>query len=468
MQKNIIKKEVPEKIDRAEVYRLIKDTEVICVDNMKLRIQDEDGTWPVVSNSTAGIYIRNLFVDKEWQPYLNASVMNGFIQTLKTDPDLQKDEKDFRHSGYLMTDAGIWNVEQGGIDDEHVSREMLFARKIPVKPSRRTPPESPAFQKFCEKVFGKDNLLQKRAALYEIIGYCISDITGVKKAIFLLGPANCGKSVILRFIQRLVGEGEVSNVSLANFAQKFSPVEMYGKTLNISGEVPSSALPGRALDVFKCVTGGDRIDLERKGSQPFCGIITTKLLFAGNTLPTFVKVDGSDALTERMHILRFEYGVVEEERDNGLEDRLWEERDIIVQHALQALAHFVRRNKTFIPLQDEQELLVTLKQVSNPIDYFMESCLEFDTEYMVHISDVYGAYQKFAVEQALPDIDRTTFRTLLTASQRGIRIGTTKRRLGKKSPKVCFEGVRLKEDNEKMYDKRQDTVLSDGKSGEER
>ena len=48
MQKNIIKKEVPEKIDRAEVYRLIKDTEVICVDNMKLRIQDEDGTWPVV------------------------------------------------------------------------------------------------------------------------------------------------------------------------------------------------------------------------------------------------------------------------------------------------------------------------------------------------------------------------------------------------------------------------------------
>ncbi len=33
----------------------------------------------------------------------------------------------------------------------------------------------------------------------------------------------------------------------------------------------------------------------------------------------------------------------------------------------------------------------------------MESCLEFDIEYMVHISDVYGAYQKVAVEQALPD-----------------------------------------------------------------
>lgn len=105
----------------------------------------------MVSNSTAGIYIRNLFADKEWQPYLNASVMNGFIQTLKTDPDLQKDEKDFRHPGYLMTDAGIWNVVQGGIDDEHISREMLFARKIPVKPSRRTSPESPAFQKFCRE-----------------------------------------------------------------------------------------------------------------------------------------------------------------------------------------------------------------------------------------------------------------------------------------------------------------------------
>ena len=158
--------------------------------------------------------------------------------------------------------------------------------------------------------------------------------------------------------------------------------------MNISEEVPSSALPGRALDVFKCVTGRDRIDLERKGSQPFCGIITTKLLFAGNTLPTFVKVDGSDALTERMHILRFEYGVVEEECDNGLEDRVWEERDSIVQYALQALAQFVRRNMTFrrkisgrvknrkyfrifqkwkIMTQKRKEMLETLEQMEHQI-----------------------------------------------------------------------------------------------------
>lgn len=467
MQKNIIKKTVPEKIDRAEVYQLLKETGIIRAENMKLRIQDEDQTWPVASNSTAGLYIRNLFADKGWQPYLTASVVNGLIQTLKTDPDLQKEEADFRHPRYLKTDTHIWSVGNGRICDEY-DRKMLFARKIPVELTRKIPPESPAFRKLCEKAFDKDTLQQKKNALYEIIGYCISDITGVKKAVFLLGPANCGKSVILRFIQRLIGEGEVSNVSLGNFAQKFSPVEMYGKTLNISGEVPSTALPGRALDVFKCITGGDRIDLERKGSQPFCGVITTKLLFAGNTLPTFAKVDGSDALTERMHILRFEHGVAEKDRDNNLEEQLWKERDSIVQYALQALAQFVNRNMTFISLQDEQELLTMLKQVSNPIDYFIESCLEFGKDYMVHISDVYGAYQKFAVEQALPDMDRTTFRTLLTASQRGIRIGTTKRRLGRKSPKVCFEGIRLKEDNEKMYDKGQDTDLSVRKSMEER
>lgn len=65
-------------------------------------------------------------------------------------------------------------------------------------------------------------------------------------------------------------------------------------------------LPGKALDTFKSITGGDRIELESKGNQPFAGTVNTKLLFAGNTLPVFGKTDGTDALLERLHILIFD------------------------------------------------------------------------------------------------------------------------------------------------------------------
>ena len=107
--------------------------------------------------------------------------------------------------------------------------------------------------------------------------------------------------MILRFIQRLVGNEYVSNVSLANFSHRFSVIEMYGKTLNISGEVPSGVLSASAFDAFKAITGGDRVNLERKGQQPFYGVVNAKLLFAGNMLPTFVKVDGTDSYVERLN-----------------------------------------------------------------------------------------------------------------------------------------------------------------------
>ena len=309
--------------------------------------------------------------------------------------------------------------------------------------SKELPPEPPAFHDFCKRVFSPDKLEEKKRVLYQIIGFCISDIENIKKAIFLIGPANCGKSVILRFIQRLVGNEYVSNVSLANFSHRFSVIEMYGKTLNISGEVPSGVLSASAFDAFKAITGGDRVNLERKGQQPFYGVVNAKLLFAGNMLPTFAKVDGTDSLVERLHILIFDKSVTADEMDKGIEEKLWQERDAIVRYALEQLKYFVITGKTFTVFNDEKVMLDEATKMANPIHDFLESCVEYGDEYAVHISDVFDAYKDFAANEGLPDIDRTTFRKLMS-NQSNIKVGQTKRRLGKASPRVCFEGIRLK------------------------
>ena len=84
------------------------------------------------------------------------------------------------------------------------------------------------------------------------------------------------------------------------------------------------------MDIFKNITGGDRITLETKGVQPFSATVDTKLLFAGNVLPTFHKIDGTDAIIERLHILLFDNSVEENERDTQLEDKLWHDRNKII------------------------------------------------------------------------------------------------------------------------------------------
>ena len=149
----------------------------------------------------------------------------------------------------------------------------------------------------------------------EIIGYSISNTPPVKPANVMIGPANCGKSVILKFIQKLIGEKYVCNIPLSSFGKDFNVSEMTEKVINISGEVPSGPIPGRALDIFKGITGGDRMQFNEKYGKPASSTPEIKLLIAGNTLPIFSKVDGTDSVVERLHILVFDNVVKEEDRD---------------------------------------------------------------------------------------------------------------------------------------------------------
>lgn len=470
MLRNIVKKPCPEKVNGSYVYELVKETKSVCVENMKLHIKDENECWPIVSDSEAKLRIRSFFGNDEWQSYLSDCLIGSIIKSLKTDPDLQRRENDFLHPYHIKVINGVWDIIQGRMTDK--TSEKKFQRMIQVSVHERgETEESIEFVNFCRRVFNQDYFEVKKQALYEIIGYGISDAMNVKKAIFLIGPSNCGKSVILRFIQRLVGEENVSNVPLSSFSHQFSPVQMYGKAINISGEVPSGTLPGKALDTFKSITGGDRIELESKGNQPFAGTVNTKLLFAGNTLPVFGKTDGTDALLERLHVLIFDKTVEDKERDKNVEDKLWEEREQIVTFALQELKKFYNREMEFITLPDEEHLLQSLSNMVNPITYFIDTCMEYgETEqYAVHISDAYEAYQKLAAAEALPDLKRTEFRKLMM-TQPGIRISKTKKRLNKRSPMVCFEGIRLKEPDIRMSDKKQDTEMKykEGGDGEKR
>ena len=441
MPKKQITQPAPDKISDQDLYSIVKGAKVIFTVEEKIHFLTDEGIWPVVSERSAILLIRSMFTDPAWQPLLTSDKVRRLVNSLKTDPGLQKTEDQFIHSDLLRMSRGVWSISRGKYIPSE--KDLLFSRMIKADVSKELPPEPPTFHDFCKRVFSPDKLEEKKRVLYQIIGFCISDIENIKKAIFLIGPANCGKSVILRFIQRLVGNEYVSNVSLANFSHRFSVIEMYGKTLNISGEVPSGVLSASAFDVFKAITGGDRVNLERKGQQPFYGVVNAKLLFAGNMLPTFAKVDGTDSLVERLHILIFDKSVTADEMDKGIEEKLWQERDAIVRYALEQLKYFVITGKTFTVFDDEKVMLDEVTKMANPIHDFLESCVEYGDEYAVHISDVFDAYKDFAANEGLPDIDRTTFRKLMS-NQSNIKVGQTKRRLGKASPRVCFEGIKLK------------------------
>ena len=286
-----------------------------------------------LSDNEAAILIRAAFADPAWQSYLTGGVKR-IINGLKCDPDLQMDMEQLIHPDYIRFTNVVWNIRLGRPVEKEEAEGMLFKRYVDAHlPFADDNVASPIFDGLCRSAFFEQYYEEKRTALLEVIGFLISDIQNVKKAIFFIGEPNSGKSVLLRLITRLVGEENVSNVSLNGLGQRFSLYGLHNKALNASGEIPVNTLNGRALDVFKGITGGDVMELEAKGKQPFNGKINAKLLYAGNTLPAFDKTDGTAAVAERMHFIKFDRSVSCADRDNEFEEKLWSERGAIVRQA---------------------------------------------------------------------------------------------------------------------------------------
>ena len=398
----------------------------------------------MLKDREAAVVIRAAFADPSWDNYLMGGV-KGIVDGLQSDPSLQVAMDQLIHPEYIRFVNMVWDVRNSCPADAEVIDKLKFKRFVDASPTDET--ETPVFDMLCRRAFSEQYYEEKRAALLEAIGFLISDIPNVKKAILLIGAPNSGKSLLLRIITRLVGESNVSNVGLDGLGKRFSVVGMFGKQLNICGEIPVGTVQGHSLDVFKSITGGDRLELESKGKQAFSGVITAKLLYAGNVLPTFDKPDGTMSAVERMHIIVFENSVDPSKRDQHLEEKLWNERNAIVRQALKALHSFVLHDYSFTQTPDEKQLIESLMCLTNPLDSFIESRLEFGDGYMVHISDVFDAYNKFAEDNLLPKYTKIEFRKTMS-SKPGIRIGKGKKRLGSGSPKTYFDGLRIKIEEE--------------------
>ena len=141
----------------------------------------------------------------------------------------------------------------------------------------------------------------------------------LKRATLLIGIPNTGKSKIIHFIRSTMGEQYISSVSLQALAgNRFCTGNLEEATINIKDELSNDGLT--SVDKFKDVTGGIYNDIERKGKQPYAGIITCGWMFACNFAPTIMeKIKRDAAFWKRWNIIVL-HNVFPETTVEGKED----------------------------------------------------------------------------------------------------------------------------------------------------
>lgn len=255
--------------------------------------------------------------------------------------------------------------------------------------------DSEAYNELTDKTLNKLACGDKeiRALLEEMIGYCFFRRNELRKAFVLIGGTQNGKSTFLDLIAYILGDSNISSLDLKELGQRFKTAELFGKLANIGDDIGDSYIPDTAI--FKKLVSGDRLNVERKGQDPFDFNNYSKLIFSANNIPRIGSGQDSSAIMNRLIIIPFNarFSKSDSDFDPFIKYKLRKESSIeyLIKLGLEGLKRVLTNGFT-ISEKVEKELR-DYELTNNPIIGFIEESNPENKS----TKDVYRAYKEFCL-----------------------------------------------------------------------
>lgn len=340
-----------------------------------------------------------------------------------------------RHRYKIPFLNGVYDVETG--DFLPPSKEFYFTYCLPVEFDPDA--DCPSIKKFLKDILAEEDI----PVLLEFIGYCLLPIQCFHKALFLVGDGANGKSTLINLIKRFLGSGNTTSVSLQSLLEnRFAAASLYGKLANLYADLPQETL--RRTGIFKIITGGDPMTVEKKFKNPFEFQPTCKLIFSANMIPR--TLDDTSAFFRRWIILNFPNRFEGDKRDPYILDKITthEELSGFFNLVLKHLRLLLKRGE-FSTGKSSEEIREDYIRKSDPVlayimDYKEKGFLVEDSEAYVSKDDFYEEFVKYCNKNKLPAVDKSVFGRLIKRALPQIR-ETRKEIDGKR--KTCWAGITL-------------------------
>ncbi len=326
-----------------------------------------NGVYAAVSDATFKGYIKRYITDFDESLLLMRDVDEVF-KNLSTDLTyITPDELD-QNENIINFQNGLLNLETMELT-EH-SPECLSSIQLPLQWSNQ-PCDTPIFDNYLKALTDGDDKKQK--LLLEFIGAVFSNICGYrfKKVLFLVGKGDTGKSQLRLLVERIIGNNNSCAVDLADIESRFGMANLYGKRL--AGCADMSFMKIGQLKKLKLLTGGDSIDFERKGKDKFSARYNGLLWFGTNELPRFGG-DRGQWVYDRFIIVECNNVIPSNKQDKHLCDKMFAEREGIVQKALVALKQAIDNGYIFSIPESSKELLKEYAESNSPVISFYKEC----------------------------------------------------------------------------------------------
>ena len=234
------------------------------------------------------------------------------------------------------------------------------------------PSPTPVFDRYLHTLTNGDKAVEQ--LLLEFIGACISNVKGwrMKKALFLVGAGDTGKSQLKSLVERLLGKENFIGIDLKEIEARFGTGVIYGTRL--AGSSDMSFLTVDELKTFKKITGGDSLFAEFKGQQGFEYTYNGLLWFCMNRLPKFGGDDGQ-WVYNRIMVVDCPNVIPLEKQDKELLDKMYAEREGIVFKAITALRTVIANGYRFSEPASVTAARQKYKDTNSTVVSFFEECM---------------------------------------------------------------------------------------------
>lgn len=297
--------------------------------------------------------------------------INEVLYELKTEMNFVEYEDLNNNEDIINFQDGLYNIKTNKLLPHNP--DILSTIQIPAnyKDIENAPTDAPVFFDYMMTLCNGD--VETLELLMQCLGVAISNIYAyrTKKALFLVGQGNTGKSQLKRLAEYLVGYNNISNIDLKKVNDKHGTASLYQKRLAGCNDMSYQRIED--MSIFKQLTGGDAIEIDFKFKNSFNFLFKGFLWFNCNKLPRF----GGDTgkwVYERIMPVFCNNVIPKEKQDPMLFDKMLKEKNTILSLAIQELQKVIKNNYHFIEPAKLGEQRVIYEKENNTLLNFIEEC----------------------------------------------------------------------------------------------
>lgn len=188
---------------------------------------------------------------------------------------------------------GLFNLLTGEL--EGFTPNYVSKNKIPTEynPSAK----SGVIDNFLDDLSCNDKSI--RAVIEEMVGTVLYRSSDFDAFFILIGDGSNGKSTLLEMIIKMIGEENTSSLELKDLDKTFKTAELFGKLANIGDDISSKDIKNSSF--IKKLASGNKVNVEKKGMNPFEMKPYAKMIFSSNSTP--VIHDTSHGINRRLMLI---------------------------------------------------------------------------------------------------------------------------------------------------------------------